>query len=89
MSSVITFDYIDSMSKFKHILIPFLVHEETLNLDYVNKASGVTLILGNLLKQQDIVCCKNILQQRRNGSFCKNLSKRIDIDFYHIIKNLI
>ena len=84
MSSVITFDYIDSMSKFKHILIPFFVHEETLNLDYVNKASGVTL-----LKQQDIVCCKNILQQRRNGSFCKNLSKRIDIDFYHIIKNII
>lgn len=64
------------MSKIKHILIPFFVHEETLNLDYVNKASGVTLILGNLLKQQDIVCCKNILQQRRNGSFCKNLSKR-------------
>ena len=86
---VLTFDYIDSMSKIKHILIPFFVHKETLNLDYVNKASGVTLILGNLLKQQDIVCCKNILQQRRNGSFCKNLSKRIDIDFYHIIKNLI
>lgn len=86
---VITFDYIDSVSKFEHILTPLFVHKETLNLEYVNKASGVTLILGNLLKQQDTACCKNNLQQRRNGSFCKNLTKRIDIDFYHIIKILI
>lgn len=64
------------MSKVKHILTPSFVHKEILNLEYVNKTSGVTLILGNLLKQQDIVYCKNILQQRRYGSFCKNLTQK-------------
>lgn len=43
------------MSKVKHILSSSFVHKETLNLEYVNKTSGVTLIIGNLLKQQDRV----------------------------------
>lgn len=88
LSSVIIFDYTDSMSKVKHILTSSFVHKETLNLEYVNKTSGVTLILENLLTQQDIVCCKNILQQRKNGSFCKNLTKRRH-RFLSQIKNLI
>lgn len=54
LGSVFTFDYTDSMSKVKHISVLF-VHKETLNLEYVNKTRGVTLIIGNLLKQQDIV----------------------------------
>jgi hypothetical protein len=68
------------MIKVKHTLTPF-AHKETLNLEYANTVSGVTLILGGFLKQQDIVCSKNISWQRRNGSFFKNLSKRKDIEF--------
>lgn len=74
------------MSKVKHISVPF-VHKETLNLEYVNKTRGVTLIIGNLLKQQDIVV--KISYSKEDMAHCKNLTERTDIDFYHTIKNLI